>query len=76
MARELLGLLILFSVLLMHVTAQSLGPNRLTCGKRRVKTIHLVHNGIDAKPGHWPWHAAIFHRKGDQLDYACGGSII
>ncbi|XP_061515912.1 ovochymase-2 isoform X1 [Anopheles gambiae] len=76
MARELLGLLILSSVLLLYVTAQSLGPNRLTCGKRRVKTIHLVQNGIDAKPGHWPWHAAIFHRKGDQLDYACGGSII
>uniref|UniRef100_A0A9I3BD16 Peptidase S1 domain-containing protein n=1 Tax=Anopheles coluzzii TaxID=1518534 RepID=A0A9I3BD16_ANOCL len=75
MARELWGLLILSSVLLC-VVAQSLGPNRLTCGKRRVKTIHLVHNGIDAKPGHWPWHAAIFHRKGDQLDYACGGSII
>ncbi|EAU75781.2 AGAP012269-PA, partial [Anopheles gambiae str. PEST] len=75
MARQLLGLLILSSVLLC-VVAQSLGPNRLTCGKRRVKTIHLVHNGIDAKPGHWPWHAAIFHRKGDQMDYACGGSII
>ena len=75
MARELWGLLILSSVLLC-VVAQSLGPNRLTCGKRRVKTIHLIQNGIDAKPGHWPWHAAILHRKGDQLDYACGGSII
>uniref|UniRef100_A0A182JNY8 Peptidase S1 domain-containing protein n=1 Tax=Anopheles christyi TaxID=43041 RepID=A0A182JNY8_9DIPT len=70
----LLCLLVLVSVLC--VASQSLGPNRLTCGKRRVKTIHLVQNGIDAKPGHWPWHAAIFHRKGDRLDYACGGSII
>uniref|UniRef100_A0A182PBP8 Peptidase S1 domain-containing protein n=1 Tax=Anopheles epiroticus TaxID=199890 RepID=A0A182PBP8_9DIPT len=58
------------------VATQSLGPTRLTCGKRRVKTIHLVQNGIDAKPGHWPWHAAIFHRNADQLNYACGGSII
>uniref|UniRef100_A0A182MBX2 Peptidase S1 domain-containing protein n=1 Tax=Anopheles culicifacies TaxID=139723 RepID=A0A182MBX2_9DIPT len=71
---ELLSVLLLSSVLC--TTSQTLGPNRLACGKRRVKSIHLIHNGVDAKPGHWPWHAAIFHRVRGKLEYACGGSII
>ncbi|XP_052889995.1 transmembrane protease serine 9-like [Anopheles moucheti] len=71
---ELISVLLLSAVLC--ALSQSLGPNRLTCGKRRVKTIHLIHNGVDAKPGHWPWHAAIFHRVQGNLEYACGGSII
>uniref|UniRef100_A0A182SEW0 Peptidase S1 domain-containing protein n=1 Tax=Anopheles maculatus TaxID=74869 RepID=A0A182SEW0_9DIPT len=71
---QLISCLILSSVLCSM--SQTLGPNRLTCGKRKVKTIHLIHNGIDAKPGHWPWHAAIYHRVRGKLEYACGGSII
>ncbi|XP_035891862.1 transmembrane protease serine 9-like [Anopheles stephensi] len=71
---QLISCLILCSVFC--VVSETLGPNRLTCGKRKVKTIHLIHNGIDAKPGHWPWHAAIFHRERGKLQYACGGSII
>ncbi|XP_049298154.1 uncharacterized protein LOC125771511 [Anopheles funestus] len=70
----LISVLMLSSVLC--TSSQSLGPNRIACGKRRVKTIHLIHKGVDAKPGHWPWHAAIFHRVRGKLEYACGGSII
>uniref|UniRef100_A0A182NCN1 Peptidase S1 domain-containing protein n=1 Tax=Anopheles dirus TaxID=7168 RepID=A0A182NCN1_9DIPT len=49
---------------------------RLICGRRRVDTVFLINNGINAIAGHWPWHAAIFHRKLGQLEYACGGSIL
>ncbi|XP_049298148.1 uncharacterized protein LOC125771509 isoform X2 [Anopheles funestus] len=70
----LISVVMLSSVLC--TSSQSLGPNRIACGKRRVKTIHLIHKGVDAKPGHWPWHAAIFHRVRGKLEYACGGSII
>uniref|UniRef100_A0A182NF46 Peptidase S1 domain-containing protein n=1 Tax=Anopheles dirus TaxID=7168 RepID=A0A182NF46_9DIPT len=48
----------------------------LFCGRRKVKTVYLIQNGIDAKAGHWPWHAAIFHRRDNDSVYACGGSII
>uniref|UniRef100_A0A182QIW1 Peptidase S1 domain-containing protein n=1 Tax=Anopheles farauti TaxID=69004 RepID=A0A182QIW1_9DIPT len=43
---------------------------------RKVKSVYLIHNGIDAKEGHWPWHVAIFHQKPGKLEYACGGSIL
>ncbi|XP_035891849.1 uncharacterized protein LOC118503077 [Anopheles stephensi] len=68
-------LLLLFG--LSCVIAQNNGQgSRLTCGRRRVKSVYLIHNGIDAKAGHWPWHAAIFHRKQGKSEYACGGVII
>ncbi|XP_041780502.1 serine protease 53-like [Anopheles merus] len=50
--------------------------DHLSCGRRKVKTNYLIHNGANAIAGHWPWHAAIFHRKGEQNEYACGGSIL
>uniref|UniRef100_A0A182NP87 Peptidase S1 domain-containing protein n=1 Tax=Anopheles dirus TaxID=7168 RepID=A0A182NP87_9DIPT len=46
------------------------------CGRRKVKTVYLIHNGVDAKAGHWPWHAAIYHKSMKDFEYACGGSII
>uniref|UniRef100_A0A182NNZ9 Peptidase S1 domain-containing protein n=1 Tax=Anopheles dirus TaxID=7168 RepID=A0A182NNZ9_9DIPT len=49
---------------------------RIQCGRRKLKTIYLIRHGIDAIVGHWPWHATIFHRKGKNLEYACGGSIL
>uniref|UniRef100_A0A182MYI8 Peptidase S1 domain-containing protein n=1 Tax=Anopheles dirus TaxID=7168 RepID=A0A182MYI8_9DIPT len=67
--------LLLFALLC--VVGQTNGQgNRLACGRRQVKSVYLIHNGIDAKEGHWPWHAAIFHKKPGRLEYACGGSII
>ncbi|XP_035902646.1 uncharacterized protein LOC118507748 isoform X3 [Anopheles stephensi] len=47
---------------------------RMVCGRRRVKSVYLNRNGLDAKPGHWPWHAAIYDSKG--VDYKCGGTVI
>uniref|UniRef100_A0A182W9F2 Peptidase S1 domain-containing protein n=1 Tax=Anopheles minimus TaxID=112268 RepID=A0A182W9F2_9DIPT len=47
------------------------------CGRRKVKTTYLIQNGLDAKPGHWPWHAAIYYKdENNGFDYKCGGSII
>nr|XP_040233895.2 uncharacterized protein LOC120956474 [Anopheles coluzzii] len=50
--------------------------DHLSCGRRKVKTTYLIHNGADAIAGHWPWHAAIFHQKDKHKEYACGGSIL
>uniref|UniRef100_A0A182SPM0 Peptidase S1 domain-containing protein n=1 Tax=Anopheles maculatus TaxID=74869 RepID=A0A182SPM0_9DIPT len=50
---------------------------RVICGKRKVKSVYLIQNGLNAKPGHWPWHAAIYYKNdSDGVDYKCGGSII
>lgn len=62
-----------FLYLLSKIRAQE---NQITCGRRRVKSVYFIHNGIDAKAGHWPWHAAIFHQTAGRMDYACGGSIL
>uniref|UniRef100_A0A182NVP6 Peptidase S1 domain-containing protein n=1 Tax=Anopheles dirus TaxID=7168 RepID=A0A182NVP6_9DIPT len=50
--------------------------DRIECGRRKLKTVFLIRNGNDAIVGHWPWHATIFHLKGKELEYACGGSIL
>ncbi|XP_052888905.1 uncharacterized protein LOC128297320 [Anopheles moucheti] len=68
-------LLLLFG-LLCAVSPTRGEESRLTCGRRRVKSVYLIHNGIDAKAGHWPWHAAIYHEKVGKQDYACGGSVL
>ncbi|XP_040170638.1 uncharacterized protein LOC120904598 [Anopheles arabiensis] len=62
--------------ILCWVSQTSGQENRLACGRRKVKSLYLIHNGIDAKAGHWPWHVALFHRKDGQYEYACGGSIL
>uniref|UniRef100_A0A182MYF6 Peptidase S1 domain-containing protein n=1 Tax=Anopheles dirus TaxID=7168 RepID=A0A182MYF6_9DIPT len=67
--------LLLFSILLCAVRATFANDQRLVCGRRRVKVEYLLQHGTDAKAGHWPWHAAIFHRKAN-FEYACGGSIL
>ncbi|XP_049298151.1 uncharacterized protein LOC125771510 isoform X3 [Anopheles funestus] len=55
---------------------ETVGVNRLVCGRRKVRSVYLIHNGIDARAGHWPWHATIFQRKNGEEDYSCGGTII
>uniref|UniRef100_A0A182JNZ4 Peptidase S1 domain-containing protein n=1 Tax=Anopheles christyi TaxID=43041 RepID=A0A182JNZ4_9DIPT len=68
-----------FAVLLcfMYFVSETSGQeNYLTCGRRKIKSEYLIHNGIGAKAGHWPWHAAIFHRIGGKNKYECGGSIL
>ncbi|EAA43286.4 AGAP012277-PA, partial [Anopheles gambiae str. PEST] len=71
-----IGRVTLFYGLLCVLSLAVAQESRLTCGRRKVKSVYLIHNGIDAKAGHWPWHAAIFHRKGEQNEYACGGAVI
>ncbi|XP_053687417.1 transmembrane protease serine 9-like [Sabethes cyaneus] len=48
----------------------------LQCGIPMIEGNELIVNGQDTAPGDWPWHAAIYHRKGRSVDYACGGTII
>ncbi|XP_052902056.1 enteropeptidase-like [Anopheles moucheti] len=45
------------------------------CGQRKVVNFLIV-NGSEAKDGHWPWHAAIFHKTALTFDYVCGGTIL
>ncbi|XP_052762572.1 uncharacterized protein LOC128205159 isoform X2 [Mya arenaria] len=42
------------------------------CGKRMVPMSPYIVNGEKAKPGAWPWHAALYF--GNQ--YFCGGTLI
>ncbi|XP_053683622.1 chymotrypsinogen A-like [Sabethes cyaneus] len=46
------------------------------CGIPQIGGNELITNGKDTAPGDWPWHAAIYHRKGSSTNYACGGTII
>ncbi|XP_053685368.1 transmembrane protease serine 9-like [Sabethes cyaneus] len=48
----------------------------LDCGIQKIEGKELITNGQDTAPGDWPWHVAIYHRKGRSVDYACGGTII
>uniref|UniRef100_A0A182MTU7 Peptidase S1 domain-containing protein n=1 Tax=Anopheles culicifacies TaxID=139723 RepID=A0A182MTU7_9DIPT len=73
--RYQLGWFVLLSSALC-VTGQTAGVDRLVCGRRKVRSVYLIHNGIDARAGHWPWHATIFTRNNGAEDYSCGGTII
>uniref|UniRef100_A0A182N6R9 Peptidase S1 domain-containing protein n=1 Tax=Anopheles dirus TaxID=7168 RepID=A0A182N6R9_9DIPT len=58
------------------IIGQPSGSNPIqTCGKRKAVRILITH-GDEADDGIWPWHAALFHNKGRQFTYACGGSIL
>ncbi|XP_055528961.1 polyserase-2-like [Wyeomyia smithii] len=50
--------------------------NLLECGIPKNDAVELILNGQETAPGDWPWHAAIYHRKGRSIDYACGGTIL
>ncbi|XP_049294231.1 transmembrane protease serine 9-like [Anopheles funestus] len=74
--RSRIWILALLGIVLRMIIETSAQEYRVICGRRKVKTSYLIQNGLDAKPGHWPWHAAIFYIKNDLFDYKCGGSII
>ena len=76
MCCSLKRVLLLFGFLYFMSRACGQEENYLTCGRRKVQSVFLIHNGVDAKAGHWPWHAAIFHGNGRQEEYQCGGSIL
>ncbi|KAG5885426.1 hypothetical protein JTB14_036073 [Gonioctena quinquepunctata] len=46
------------------------------CGTVASRPSPLIANGQDTTPGQWPWHAALYHSKGIQLVYICGGTLI
>ncbi|XP_053668206.1 uncharacterized protein LOC128718609 [Anopheles marshallii] len=75
--RSQLWISVLLGLVLAVIFQTSAQEYRVDCGRRQVKTIYLIQNGLNAKPGHWPWHAAIFsEEKDNKLDHKCGGSII
>uniref|UniRef100_A0A1I8JT28 Peptidase S1 domain-containing protein n=1 Tax=Anopheles arabiensis TaxID=7173 RepID=A0A1I8JT28_ANOAR len=76
MCCSLKRVLLLFGFLYFMSRACGQEENYLTCGRRKMQSVFLIHNGVDAKAGHWPWHAAIFHGNGRQEEYQCGGSIL
>ncbi|XP_052890147.1 LOW QUALITY PROTEIN: uncharacterized protein LOC128298439 [Anopheles moucheti] len=73
--RYQLGWFLLLSSAL-YTVGETVGVNRLVCGRRKVRSVYLIHNGIDARAGHWPWHATVFQRKNGGEDYSCGATII
>ncbi|XP_045455101.1 chymotrypsin-C-like [Melitaea cinxia] len=49
-------------------------PN-LFCGKRKAIN-QLIVNGVESKPGTWPWHVAIYRLERATLRYICGGTLV
>ncbi|CAH1991235.1 unnamed protein product [Acanthoscelides obtectus] len=47
-----------------------------TCGTVATQPSPLISNGQGTVPGQWPWHAALYHSKGLQLVYTCGGTLV
>ncbi|XP_050079748.1 uncharacterized protein LOC126567574 [Anopheles maculipalpis] len=69
--------LVFWGLVLGVISETSAQDYRATCGRRRVKSVYLIRNGLDAKLGHWPWYAAIYAKnESGAVNYKCGGSII
>uniref|UniRef100_A0A0P6JRT7 Putative trypsin-like serine protease n=1 Tax=Aedes aegypti TaxID=7159 RepID=A0A0P6JRT7_AEDAE len=66
----ILGLIIFLRVRRTHQ------ENPLQCGIPQISKTELIVQGEDTAPGAWPWHVAIYHRKGRSDNYACGGTLI
>ncbi|XP_058459518.1 transmembrane protease serine 9-like [Malaya genurostris] len=56
--------------------ARTSRQNQQQCGIPQIGGNELIVHGQDTAPGDWPWHVALYHRKGRSNDYACGGTII
>ncbi|EDS28590.1 conserved hypothetical protein [Culex quinquefasciatus] len=63
-------------ILTLPLLTSSLDQHQTQCGVRRNQHESMIVYGSDTRPGEWPWHAAILHRTGRFLDYACGGTLI
>ncbi|XP_053686659.1 chymotrypsinogen A-like [Sabethes cyaneus] len=68
------SIIVMLSAVLVAVSCERKAP--LECGIPRISAHELITNGQDTAPGDWPWHAAIFRRKGSSTNYVCGGSVI
>ncbi|XP_044763414.1 serine proteinase stubble-like [Coccinella septempunctata] len=51
-------------------------PRNQRCGLVATQARPLISYGQDTEPGQWPWHTALYHSKGIQLMYTCGGTLI
>ncbi|EAT45513.1 AAEL003233-PA [Aedes aegypti] len=46
------------------------------CGVQPIGPEELAEKEIDALPGEWPWHAAIYQIRREGAVYVCGGTMI
>uniref|UniRef100_A0A1Q3FNL9 Putative trypsin-like serine protease n=1 Tax=Culex tarsalis TaxID=7177 RepID=A0A1Q3FNL9_CULTA len=63
-------------VLLLVTIPLVVGSSFFQCGVPKVRVNEVIVRGRDASPGSFPWHTAVYHRKGRSASYACGGTLI
>lgn len=71
-----ISLVSIVKVLLLLAVNLVVSSGALQCGVPKVKINEVIVRGHDAKPGSFPWHAAVYHRKGRSDTYACGGTLV
>lgn len=54
----------------------TLAIDKETCGIVVARPRPLITHGEATHEGEFPWHAAIYHSKGVNLNYICGASLI
>ncbi|KAL1399217.1 hypothetical protein pipiens_008380 [Culex pipiens pipiens] len=64
---------VLFLLLSIPLVAAS---SSFQCGVPKVRINEVIVRGRDVTPGSFPWHAAVYHRKGRSDSYACGGTLV
>ncbi|KAI4455097.1 modular serine protease [Holotrichia oblita] len=50
--------------------------SNVECGTLAIQPSPLIAHGQKTKAGEFPWHAALYHTRGEGLNYTCGGSLI
>lgn len=50
--------------------------HRYRCGQRPINTIGVITSGQSARPGEFPWHAAIYRTQQLGSAYICGGFLV
>nr|XP_019545590.2 transmembrane protease serine 9-like [Aedes albopictus] len=71
------------SLVLIVLELSLFGSNQATvdivgvqCGVQPIGPDELAEKEIDALPGEWPWHAAIYQIGSNGTQYVCGGTMI
>uniref|UniRef100_A0A182QDN4 Carboxylic ester hydrolase n=1 Tax=Anopheles farauti TaxID=69004 RepID=A0A182QDN4_9DIPT len=49
---------------------------RIEYGKPLSWRGQFYHHDHEATAGKWPWHAALYRRKGAEMKYFCGGTVL
>lgn len=65
----------LIFIILLHGRSTVQGSS-IECGVRKIARSQMIRYGYNSTIGAWPWHVAMFHKKGQKLTYACGGTLI